>query len=63
MTIAELRRAIDGLDGALEIEVVAPITDEDGDDCDAAFVPVVVEKALDADTAEYYARFACEAWS
>lgn len=57
MTIGELRNALDTIDDALEIEIVARIEDADGDDVEYAFDLVAVTAGLDPDTATEFVRF------
>ena len=57
MTIGELRNALDTIDDALEIEIVARIEDADGDEVEYAFSLVAVTSGLDPDTAAEFVRF------
>lgn len=59
MTVGDLKKLLEPLDDALPIIVIAPCEDEDGDDCETWFQVHGVEIAMDHDTAEEYAEFAC----
>ena len=59
MTIGELKKAIAPLDNALEIEIIVPYEDADGDEVERGFELEGVARRLDADTAREYAHFQC----
>jgi hypothetical protein len=60
MTIGQLREKIKDLEDSLEIEILAPIEDQDGDEVDASFDLVAVNSEMDGDTGEDHAVFQCE---
>ena len=59
MTIGQLKKQIAELDDGLGIEIIALSEDADGDDIELNYALLSVEKRLDPDTAEDYARFEC----
>ena len=59
MTVGHMKKLLDPLHDELHIIMVAPTLDEDGDESDTWFGVRDVTRQMDADTAEFYARFAC----
>ncbi len=59
MTIGELKTAIAPLDNRLEIEIIVPYEDGDGDEVERGFELERVSRRMDPDTAREYARFQC----
>jgi len=59
MTIGDLRKAITHLDDELVIVVHVPIEDADGDTVEQFFAMRTVNRDMDPDTAEWYARIRC----
>ena len=59
MTVGELRAELADLDGLLNIEIIVPYEDEDGDAVERAFDIRSVEKCVDRDTAGEYVRIEC----
>jgi len=59
MTIGELKKAIASLDNSLEIEIIVPYEDGDGDEVERSYDLAAVGAVMDHDTAGEYARFEC----
>lgn len=57
MTIGELKAALEPLDDALEIEIVARYEDADGDQVEHPFELLAVAAGMDPDTATEFVRF------
>jgi hypothetical protein len=61
MTVGELRRRLAEVDGdALQIEIIVPYEDADGDVTERAFDVGSVEKHLDPDTKGEYVGITCD---
>lgn len=59
MTVGEVRDRLADLDPMLEIEIIVPYEDEDGDAAERAYDILALEKRLDPDTAGEYVRIEC----
>jgi hypothetical protein len=59
MTVGEVRDALAGFDGALELAILVPYEDDDGDLQERAYDIVTVEKHVDADTKGEYVCITC----
>ena len=59
MTIGKLKELLEPLADGLQIIIVGPVLDDDGDECEAWFAVRDVTQEIDRDTAEDYARFKC----
>ncbi|HXJ73081.1 MAG TPA: hypothetical protein VNM37_09510 [Candidatus Dormibacteraeota bacterium] len=59
MTVGQLKKQLESLDDGLEIIVIGPVTDDDGDEAETWFRLRDVCREMDSDTAEFYAHFEC----
>lgn len=58
MNIGDLRRTLGSLADNLDIVLVVPVEDQDGDEVEQLFGLAHVDRRMDPDTGEEYAHFA-----